>query len=76
MLWRSHKAPGSYAPPLWSFRYFRPVSETRHSCSQAKAGIMDAALLDMLKREIHLIQDARQEHQHDLQPSAVGRLRD
>jgi hypothetical protein len=37
---------------------------------------MDAAVLDMLNREIRLIEDARQEHQHDLQPSAVGRLRD
>ncbi|WP_417578896.1 hypothetical protein [Pelagibacterium sp.] len=64
----------SLAPSLWSF--FRPDSEIGQSFSQAKAGIMDAALLDMLEREIELIQDARQEYQHDLQPSALGRLRD
>lgn len=57
---RHARADGGLAPPLCSFKNFRPVSETRHSCSQVKAGIMDAALLDMLKREIHLIQDARQ----------------
>lgn len=51
-------------------------SEIGQSFNQAKAGIMAANLLDMLEREIDLIQDARQECQRDLQPWALGRLRD